>query len=346
MRFPADSETTGIPLLVSLIVLSCLIPLAEGQDDLSDDDSDALLTIDGDPVTQSELDAFYRTQFAPNEQSETLRGYRAQIREQLNRRRALQRLIEHRLLLSAARDEFSDNEQLDEILDEITERRMEEHLADQKSRVQFISQLHQNDATLRDWKRILRERILIQQYLGEEIKKDVSIRPSEIRRYYRQNRSRFKRPGAVVYRRITIDPELCKEGQDPRELAEWVMDKIQDGTDFGRLADRYSVDREEYDGGLRETEVPSDSPDWMPPLVEDMEPGEVSGVLEKSEGYTIVKLEEVRAAGPAPLKEVQDKIRDKLLSEKREKFQTQLLKRLRDEADIEYLPEGEELLNR
>ena len=98
--------------------------------------------------------------------------------------------------------------------------------------------------------------------------------------------------------------------------------------------------------GVRRVGVPDAMPDWLPPAVTGLAPGQTSEVRRVGAGFSVAHLEQVRPAGPQPFEEVQPAIKDALLQFKRAAARAAYIDELKASARIEYLPAARELMPR
>ena len=330
--------------LLVFVCLSAALLLPAGAES---SETTKLVEIDGKTITREQLDTFFNAYF-----------YRPDVREKLaslpdfqkeaviarGRSQALDKLVERRLLLSAAEERFLTNDQVSQIVDKLTENRVEEIRSRTQSWVGFVRQLHERDVSLEDWKTYLRETILIQNFIHEETQASRRIRPVEMRRYYQEHRDQFRQPRRIVYRQILVDPEQCEKPGNEEDLARQIRQKLLNGASFARLAEKYSLDRDQTEGGLHRVEAPKNKPEWMPPAVDGLKPGEISEVHKTQAGCSIARLEKIIPARVAPYEEAQDSIRKRLLENRQRTAREKLIKELRENAQVKVLPEGREIL--
>jgi peptidyl-prolyl cis-trans isomerase SurA len=122
---------------------------------------------------------------------------------------------------------------------------------------------------------------------------------------------------------------------DPRKtMAEELLTKLKDGASFDSLAKVYSEGKEAKEGG-----------DWgwigkdvlrkeLSEVAFTLKAGQHSDVIETTEGYYILQVEDVKPAHTRPLTEVRDEIEKTLLQQQRQKMQEAWVKQLRAKAFI------------
>ena len=93
-----------------------------------------------------------------------------------------------------------------------------------------------------DFKNNIRNHILTQKVVSQEVGSHISIGESDGRAYYDAHRTEFVRPEQVALREIIVNTEGKKEA-DPADLkkkAETALKRVKDGEDFGEIAKRLS----------------------------------------------------------------------------------------------------------
>jgi parvulin-like peptidyl-prolyl isomerase len=119
-----------------------------------------------------------------------------------------------------------------------------------------------------------------------------------------------------------------------RKLAEEILSKLDAGDSFESMARVYSEGKEAKEGG-----------DWgwigrdilrkeLNEIAFSLKPGQHSRVIETSEGYYILEVDDVKPAHTTPLAEVRDDIEKTLLQQQRAQMQEQWVRDLRAKAYI------------
>lgn len=157
----------------------------------------------------------------------------------------------------------------------------------------------------------------IEAYMSE-----MRVSEREIEERYRATEDRWKVSKQVLARQILL---RTTEEEDPKarmkvfQKAESLLERLHEGEDFEKLAKEYSQDpKTASKGGLLEWKRPGELPEALDKvLFEDMTPGELSDrPIKSSEGFHILKLEEVRSERIRPLEEVKDTLEQELKREK------------------------------
>jgi len=187
--------------------------------------------------------------------------------------------------------------------------------------------------------------LITQSYLASKLPYKKPVIYSELVEYYEKHKEElFSSPGLLKFRLIDIDiskVEVTDIEQNrlekARKLAAELAERAAKGEDFARLAEEHSHGHRRVFGGL----WPEIQPDSLakPYVVlaeraEDMKPGEITGPAETVGHIFIMKLEAKQKAGYKPLEQVQGRIHEAILRERRNEALTRLNERLLREAQI------------
>ncbi|MBI4162011.1 MAG: peptidyl-prolyl cis-trans isomerase [Acidobacteria bacterium] len=161
-------------------------------------------------------------------------------------------------------------------------------------REEFVRQVRGTLLT-RKWKdRILAER--------------VQVAPAEVEEYFRSHPERFHRPGVVHLRQILVDD---------RDQAERIRRQL--GADPARFQDVAEIHSVAPDKGLTSSHEEADLPVEIREAVTRLQPGEITDVLQDSQGYHIFQLVDREQEQGADLAAVRGAIEATLFREKSER---------------------------
>jgi len=316
------------------VALLALLSLGASVADLPE--SEPLARVNGQEITAGELERFMTLQGSrkapPAGSSLTQAEFEAAMA-----RDALGALIERRLLLEAARRDSGDSEAMRAALDDLAERelrRLEERAG---SRLRARQLLADEGLTVEQFKEYQIETMLITRLMYQKVFNRVAVKPSELRQYYDAHPEEFRLPRTLVYRQILLTVSDADQQVAHRAEAEHIIQQLRAGADFGRLADRFSADRDRYPGGLHRVELPEDQADWRPAVLEGLEPGQTSDVRELAGSLSIVRFEQIVEPRTLTFAEAQSSIRTRLLEQKRADAQAAFVEDLKSRARIEYL---------
>ena len=236
---------------------------------------------------------------------------------------AIQKLIDHKLKLQEARRRgiFVKENELSIEFSRISSRfRSPEELADALSQIGM---------TLDDLKARLTENIMIQKMI--ERKFGQFIRDSDLEgeatNYFEQHKSEFMIPESVLLDQVlfTFSPNSDEaEKESIKQKAEEVLKELESGVSFSKYTNDKKISYvkiNEFNLAIQEA-------------VNQMNVGEISKVVEISEGYAIVKLDDRRTSRQASFGEVRDQIISQLRQKKIDADLQADLKKQRENADI------------
>ncbi len=149
----------------------------------------------------------------------------------------------------------------------------------------------------------------------DDLKAGIDLTDAEIAAYYEDNTERFKEPEKTKVSRIFL-PFEDQERETVLNQARGLLDQINSGTDFGDLAKIHSKDdkaQDSGDWGLYEWKSLSQQEQ---DAINQLSQGEVSDVLEITEGAVIFKVTEKEEETTEPLEAVRERIVNILKDEK------------------------------
>ena len=212
-------------------------------------------------------------------------------------------------------------------------------------------------ASYEDFKQNLRNQIITQRVIGQEVGSKLAMNKEDVRKFYDQHRTEMERPEEVRLAEILIAPKMPAKpavGTDakpepPSEAeteaalaaaqakAQDLLDQVRKGAKFADLAKKYSDGPSAKDGG------DLGSPFKRGTLSKELEDkvfalkaGEVTDVVRTKQGFVFLQVTEHQAAGIPTLKEVEPRIQDALYMQKLQPALRAFLTTLREEAYIDY----------
>lgn len=203
-------------------------------------------------------------------------------------------------------------------------------------RGRFLEYLQSQGLSVRDFRRDLKERIIVQYMRGQMEQSESVVSPARMEEFYEEKKHTFYQDEAVHLRIIQLT-SLTNESEDILvQTADHIARELAEGESFAELARRHSQDRRRREGGswgwIKTDELRED---WRD-VVADLEVGEASEPLETPEGLYILYLEDRREAGIQPIHEVRDEIETILASQMAREAQTRWLERLRKNAYVRF----------
>lgn len=202
---------------------------------------------------------------------------------------------------------------------------------------QFEEALKNEGLTEREYREIIRKKILVEKIREVEIDEKASISDEEARDYFEKNKKGFKRPEAWRLRHILISvapSASSKEWEERKMRAEEALRKIKGGEDMASVAWEYSDDPYRVKGGDLGIVHSGRLVKTLESVVRELEIGELSDVVQTIYGYHIVRVEERIEPEQLNYDEIKGKLKKKLFIKKRDELEKKLIERLRAEARI------------
>lgn len=290
-----------------------------------------VVRVDGDEITRSQVDkarnvllAQYRDQIPP--------GQLERAKEALWKR-AMESLIDHRLLLQAA--ERADIQAADGVVDE----RLREIQGSFAEEEEFRGMLSTLEMSEEEFRRQVAEDVRIESLLDQDIGQVEEVSEQEVTAFYEKHPESFRSPELVRASHILVSCDRnAGDGvrAEKRDQAEKLAGRIDEGTAFERLASLHSDCPSGKKGGdlgyfPKGRMVPAfDAAAFGLPV------GEVSPVVETEFGYHLIKVVDRKDPRTAPLEEIREQLTSLLNGQKREQAIGAYVGNLRAAATIEY----------
>jgi peptidyl-prolyl cis-trans isomerase SurA len=271
----------------------------------------------------------------------------------------LRDLIDQQLLVQRGKDMgiTADNDMIKR-LDEIRKSMNLENMDDLEKAAQA------QGISFEDFKNNMRNSIITQRVIGEEVGRRIQVPPTEIAAYYEKHKSEFQRPEQVVLAEILVSTEAPKSAaQDPNKpapadapktetpavedparitaaeaKANALLDSIRKGAKFDEVAKKSSDGPTAAEGGNLGGFKRGALAKELEDKVFAMKSGDVSDVIRTKQGFIILKVVEHQAPGVPPMKEVESQINEALYYEKLQPALRSYLTKLREDAYIDIKP--------
>jgi peptidyl-prolyl cis-trans isomerase SurA len=267
-------------------------------------------------------------------------------------RDVLRDLIDQQLLLQKGKDLGITGDT--ELIKKLDEMRKQMNLG---SMEELEKAAEAQGASYEDFKQNLRNQIVTQRVIGQEVGSKLAMNKDDVRKFYDQHRAEMEQPEEVRLAEIIIapktpakpavgadgKPELPSEAETEAALAaaqakaQDLLDQVRKGAKFADLAKKYSDGPSAKDGG------DLGSPFKRGTLSKELEDkvfalkaGEVTDVVRTKQGFVFLQVTEHQAAGIPTLKQVEPRIQDALYMQKLQPALRAFLTTLREEAFIDY----------
>lgn len=254
-----------------------------------------------------------------------------QVMEQ--RRDLLRSLIDRQLLLSEGKQlGITGETDVVKRLDEIRKQNRLDSMEDLQKAVES------QGISYEDFKQQIRENVITQQVISQQVGSRIQIAPSEIEAYYKSHQQEFQRPESVKLNEILIatpNPDDAAQVATAEKKADDIEARLKAGGDFATLAKADSTGPTAQDGGRLGEYKRGDLPKVMEDATFDLQPGQFTQPIRTRQGWLILQVTGHEKPGIAPLNEVQNQIQEQVGMSKMEPALRQYLTTLRNQAYID-----------
>ena len=161
--------------------------------------------------------------------------------------------------------------------------------------------------------------------VSRQIDDQLNLTEDQYRKYFAENKQRFQRDPRIVVQEIFVSDKI---------KAEWLYNRIQNGEDFGTLAEHYTErDSVKSRQGILGVVSPVRHRE-MGRKARTMLPGEISEPVYFSGGYSIIKILERKPGEPESFRRARGRIIATVKKQAREKRWEMWMSELRSESSI------------
>ncbi|MBY0459446.1 MAG: peptidyl-prolyl cis-trans isomerase, partial [Gemmataceae bacterium] len=164
-------------------------------------------------------------------------------------------------------------------------------------------------------RRQLERQMMAEQYVTSALKeKGKRVGLADVRDYYDRHPDEFRTPDRVKWQHVFVSFRNHPTPQAAQQRAVWLAQQAQSGADLGALSVQYDEGVAKNQKGVGTGDKPGEIlPADLEPTLLALKPGQLSGLVQTTTGYHLVKVVERDYAGVKPFDPaVQTKIRDKL----------------------------------
>jgi peptidyl-prolyl cis-trans isomerase SurA len=209
-----------------------------------------------------------------------------------------------------------------------------------------------------DYKESIRTRVVTQQVIGQEVGSKIHITNEEVQDFYDKHKQEMSGPEEITLSEILVsthpkptadknteadaadkqddntpeDPALVAKAQAKAKV---IYTQLKTGAKFDELAKKESDGPTAAQGGPLGTFKKGELAKEFEDKTMSLKPGEFTEPIRTKQGFLILKVDAHRSAGIPPLKEVEDRIREAIYSQKLEPAARAYLNKLREQAYIE-----------
>ena len=247
----------------------------------------------------------------------------------------LRDMIDQQLLIERAKDMGIDVET--ELVKRLDEVRKENNLATMDDLEKAVEK---QGIVWEDYKQQMKNGLLTQKVIQQEVGGRMDIGPDEIKKYYDAHKQDFVRAEQVDLSEIL----LSTEGKTPEEIAaiktkaDDLHKRVVNGDDFAELAKRHSEGSTAQDGGELGLYERDQLASQLADAVFKLDKNGITDVIQTRTGFEILKVNEHYQAGLQPLDKVSDQITNIIYKQKMDPAMRSYLAELREESYVTVKP--------
>ncbi|MGZ4829679.1 MAG: peptidylprolyl isomerase [Candidatus Angelobacter sp.] len=332
-----------LALLASALVL---LAVALRADDIVDE---IIARVDDQIITRSDMEKAKTTGLEELKQRYPSDWQTRTAKAQVD---TLRDLIDQQLLLERGKDLGITGET--EVVKRLNQMRQQMGLA---SIDDLEKEAQKQGVSYEDFKEQIRISVVTQQVIGQEVGGKLHISNEDIQDWYNKHQKELEGPEEIGLSEIMVSTQPAKQNveskdkqaaepdknlpEDPAKVAEaeakanQLLDQLKKGAKFDDLAKKSSDGPTAAQGGTLGTFKRGELAKDLEEKTFSLKQGENTGIIRTRQGFIILKVTGHRAAGVPPLKEISERIREAIYSERLEPAARAYLTKLREQAFID-----------
>ena len=184
------------------------------------------------------------------------------------------------------------------------------------------------------------DNFISQEYLVKVVTAGVTVPEEDLKKYYRGHEKDFLLPEQIKVRHILIaslNDAKPDEKEKARSRAEAILQRLNNGEDFARLAGEFSEDQNSASKGgeLASITLGKTNSDEFEKAAFALKTGQTSGIIATTYGFHIIKMDEHLEKRTAPFGEARDYIYNKLKAELEQKKAQEFVEQAVKDAGME-----------
>ncbi len=198
----------------------------------------------------------------------------------------------------------------------------------------FIKTLEAKGTTLDQKRKHIRETIIERAMREKNVSSEIIVSPYKVQVYYQEHHEDYKLADRVKLRMIALNKAIDPDAPQARKMAEEILGKLKEGTQFEEMAKMYSEDRQHPAGGDQGWVEKGELRKELNDVAFSLKQGDCSSVIETPEACYLIKVEGASPAHYKPLSEVRDQIEKDLQDRERARLQKQWIDKLRKKTFV------------
>ena len=245
----------------------------------------------------------------------------------------LRELIDQQLWLSKGKELGINGEtELIKRLDEIRKQYNLETLQDLEKAAK------EQGVSFEDFKANIRNGIITQLVMRDEVGRRIQVTPGEAERYFNQHKQEYVKPESVQLSEIMVstgaDPDDAAKNAAGKAKADDLEAKLHAGGDFAQLAKSFSDGTTASEGGAFGTFHHGDLNKVFEDATFPLQSGQYTDPIRTKQGYVIFKVDQHVTGGVPAFKDVEPEVEEKYYESRMEPAMRTYLTEMRDDAYI------------
>ncbi len=211
----------------------------------------------------------------------------------------------------------------------VTDQEVQQAIRQMKQQGKTIDETNPSDM------KSVREQLTLLRVVDREVRSGVMVAESDMKRYFQEHRDRFALSEEYTLSQILIRPRSPDDTADAKEKIREVMALLKQGESFEDLALRFSDGPNASQGGrlglVRQGEL-------LPEIeraITNLVPGGISDMIETSEGFHIMRVDDKKPKQFRPYEQVRAEIQGLVFQQKSEDVFQAWLANLKNKAYID-----------
>lgn len=188
------------------------------------------------------------------------------------------------------------------------------------------------------------DNFISQEYLAKVVTAGVTVPEEDLKKFYREHEKDFQLPEEITARHILITVQndaKPEEKEKARVRAEAVLQRLNKGEDFAKLASEVSEDQASAPkGGALDPITPGKTnSEEFEKAAFALKAGQTSGIVTSSYGFHIIRIDSRKEKRTAPFEETRDFIYNRLKTELEQKKAQEFVEQAVKDAGMEVFGE-------
>lgn len=298
--------------------------------------------VNNDIITKSEYEKSLASAEDDARQDCQNRCTAAQLQGAIDERRkgALKELIDQSLLVQRGKDMGLSVET--DVIKQLDSIRTQNNIASMEDLEKAVTSQGLN---WEDFKNNIRNRILTQKVVGQEVGSHINVSEADAEKYYNDHKADFIRPEQVALSEIQVTTQGKTEAEivDLRKKIDTALKRVRDGESFAEIAKRFSDGSTAKQGGYLGQYKRGELAKQLEDVVFAMKRNQISDVIETKQGFLVLQVLEHYDEGQQPLAKVDNEIKERLYNERMEPALKEYLKTLREQSYVVIKPEYKDI---